>query len=342
MLAGLIAGGIAAVIASLVSLPLRSPVDSLFNTATVTVAALVVGVAAGLLWKLLASHPRRLPIYAGTLAMAFILVAVAALIGNGVLERLASFAIPLAAIVFVVAGTLATAFRSVSLNALRALSAALVVASLAVGCGLMGQGDAESGELSLPERTTAPPPAAAPGPTPVQAAPDATPSPTPGQAAPAAATPAPTPTRAAASIASSAPTDTPAPAAPTDAAAPTAAPTAAPGAGGERYVVGEGSEITFTVGEVLARSPARIEAVMRTTALSGVINADGQPSTIEVDLHSLSSDQQYRDRYVRSRMFPDSPTATFTVEQPGPAAPGVLRRRDHPTRHAGNACPERR
>ena len=84
--------------------------------------------------------------------------------------------------------------------------------------------------------------------------------------------------------------------------------------GAVRYVVGEGSEITFTVGEQLTRLPTPIEAVMRTEKLSGEINVDGKPSAIQVDLHSLASDQQYRDRYVQGRMFPDHPTATFTVD----------------------------
>ena len=40
---------------------------------------------------------------------------------------------------------------------------------------------------------------------------------------------------------------------------------------------------------------------------------DGEPSVIEIDLQTLSSDQNYRDGYVRNRMFGDHPTATFTV-----------------------------
>ena len=101
-------------------------------------------------------------------------------------------------------------------------------------------------------------------------------------------------------------------AAPSPAADPTPAGDKQP-AGAVRYVVGEGSEITFTVGEQLTRLPTPIEAVMRTEELSGEINIAGEPSAIQVDLHSLASDQQYRDRYVQRRMFPDHPTATFTV-----------------------------
>ena len=52
---------------------------------------------------------------------------------------------------------------------------------------------------------------------------------------------------------------------------------------------------------------------MRTTALSGIVRLDGGPTEVEIDLHSLSSDQDNRDRYVRSRMFRGYPTATFRV-----------------------------
>ena len=81
--------------------------------------------------------------------------------------------------------------------------------------------------------------------------------------------------------------------------------------------MGEGSEATFTVEEQLARLPAPIDAVMRTTALSGEVHLDGRPSTIEIDLQSLSSDQQYRDRYVRTQMFGSHRSATFTAGDVG-------------------------
>ena len=82
---------------------------------------------------------------------------------------------------------------------------------------------------------------------------------------------------------------------------------------GITFVVAEGSEATFTVTEKLARLSLPNDAVMRTTSLFGEVRLDGGPSVFEIDLHSLSSDQANRDRYVRSRMFPDHPTATFTV-----------------------------
>ena len=77
---------------------------------------------------------------------------------------------------------------------------------------------------------------------------------------------------------------------------------------GLNYQVSKGSEITFTVGEQLTRFPLPNDAVVRTIELSGELNFDGQPSMVDVDLHSLVSDQSFR-----GRMFRDSPLAVFTV-----------------------------
>ena len=306
MLAGLIAGAAAAIVASLVSLPLRSPLDVAFNTATVTVASLIVGILAGLIWKSLAANPGRIQRYAGVLAAAFAVLAVLALVGNIWLERFASFSIPLAAIAIAASGILAPLLGGMSVAAVRGLAVVSLIASVGLGVALAGQGDTESGELSLPERVEAP--------TPIPTEPPA-PAMTP-ETAPATAV-ATVPAMATEAVSTgAAPTD--APAAPT---APPAEPTAAAATpGGEAegasggYVVGEGSEITFTVGEVLTRFPTPIQAVLRSTKLSGQINLDGQPSTVAVDLHSLASDQDFRDRYVRSRMFPNDPVASFTVD----------------------------
>ncbi len=107
---------------------------------------------------------------------------------------------------------------------------------------------------------------------------------------------------------------------PTETAAPTVtdtpepAPTE-PATEKQSFVVGEGSQITFTVEEELNRSPIRFDAVISSTSLSGFANLDGSPSEISLDLHSLESDQSFRDRYIRQRMFPDTRTATVTVDQ---------------------------
>ena len=87
---------------------------------------------------------------------------------------------------------------------------------------------------------------------------------------------------------------------------------------GVTFIVGEGSEATFTVEEKLARFTLPNDAVVRTSALSGEVHLDGRPSVIEIDLHQLESDQSRRDGYIRSRMFPDHPVATFTLDDARP------------------------
>ena len=132
------------------------------------------------------------------------------------------------------------------------------------------------------------------------------------------------------------PTETQPPASPTAAATaeaasaqPTAAPTETPlpepATAGPRtrttgevegitFVVGEGSEATFTVTEQLARLPLPNDAVVRTTALSGEVHMDGRDSFIEIDLQQMRSDSSFRDRYIRSRMFGRDPIGVFTIK----------------------------
>lgn len=118
------------------------------------------------------------------------------------------------------------------------------------------------------------------------------------------------------STATSAPKPTPVPEE-TPTPLPTTAPEPAPaegGAGLDSFIVGEGSRITFTVEEETNFAPVRFDAVIFGTGLSGLANLDGSPSAIVLDLHSLESDQSFRDRYIRQRMFPNTPEATVTVE----------------------------
>ena len=92
---------------------------------------------------------------------------------------------------------------------------------------------------------------------------------------------------------------------------------------GYTFVVSDGSEATFTVEEQLASLPLPNDAVMRTTSLSGEVHLDGRPSVVEVELQTLSSDQNFRDRYVRSRMFGEYPLAIFTVDDIGGIPDGL-------------------
>ena len=86
------------------------------------------------------------------------------------------------------------------------------------------------------------------------------------------------------------------------------------GIGPDSFIVGEGSEITFMVEEELNWAPVKFDAVISSKDLSGYANLDGSPSVITLNLHSLESDQNFRDRYIRQRMFPGTPMATVTVE----------------------------
>ena len=82
---------------------------------------------------------------------------------------------------------------------------------------------------------------------------------------------------------------------------------------GVMFVVSEGSKATFAVDEELASGTLPgYEAVMQTIGLTGEVRLDGGPSTVSIDLHSMTSDQEFRDRYVRTRMFPNDPSATIT------------------------------
>jgi hypothetical protein len=83
------------------------------------------------------------------------------------------------------------------------------------------------------------------------------------------------------------------------------------------FIIGEGSEATFTVNEKLAWLDLPNDAVMRTEGISGTIYLDGSATVIELDMHSMTSDSDRRDGYVRNRMFPNDRTATFTVSDLG-------------------------
>ncbi len=280
MLAGLTAGAVAAIIAALVSLPLHSPVDSAFNSATVALACLVLGLITGALWSRLGGRP--LLIF-GMLGGLFLIVLIVAFVGNTLLDRFLSFVLPLAAIAFVVCALLtpllSSYFSRPDLGWKSWMPAGVaVVVALVVGFALITQGDAESGELALP-----PPPAAAPA-----------------AAIPPTTAPTIAPTVAPEATAEPAPTEAPS--------------TAEEGI--QSFVIGEGSEIKFVVEEELGRNiGVRFDAVISGTGLSGAANLDGTASVVTLDLHSLSSDQQYRDQYIRNRLFPDTPEAVVTVDE---------------------------
>jgi 4-amino-4-deoxy-L-arabinose transferase-like glycosyltransferase len=151
MYAALLAGSIAAIVDALVSLPLRSPDDALFNSATVVVGALLSGVAAGAVWRLLANSRNRRARFALIWTLCFVPVAALAVFGDTQLDRFASFALPLIVIAFGLTGTLTIAIARTRVVRWW-LAPAAVVLALAVGIGFAGRGDERSGRLELPPR----------------------------------------------------------------------------------------------------------------------------------------------------------------------------------------------
>ncbi len=165
---------------------------------------------------------------------------------------------------------------------------------------------------SEPDPTsTSPPPTATSAPPPTATSPAPTAAATDEQEATATSQPP-----AATATAEQEPTEQP----PTE---PAAAPRSTGEYEGYTFVVSDGSEATFTVEEQLASLSLPNNAVMRTTSLSGEVHLDGRPSVVEVELQTLSSDQTFRDRYVRSRMFNQFPLAIFTVGDIGEIPDGL-------------------
>jgi len=149
--AGLTAGAVAAVAAVLVSLPLRSPSDTLLNSASVALAALMAGAVSGLLWLALrrTSRPALWFLKAWSAiflpASAFVLI-----LGQSQLDGFISFASPLALIVYVVTGLLTLTIHSFIPGLRWWHGVAAVGVAAAVGFGLVTQTDQESGRLELP------------------------------------------------------------------------------------------------------------------------------------------------------------------------------------------------
>lgn len=154
MTQGLTGGAVAAVVAVLVSLPLHSPNDALFNTLFVAIGALLIGVAAGVLWVVLAQgrNPRLRFLLMWVLAFGGAIGIVFALSTR--LDRAVSFGVPISAIIFgLVAASMMLKPHLRPLGSWRVALVSVAVAG-ALGGALITQGDQESGELSLPPRAT--------------------------------------------------------------------------------------------------------------------------------------------------------------------------------------------
>ena len=148
----LLAGAAAAVVAALVSLPLHSPHDALLNSASVTWGVLLLALASGLIRRRLSPMPNPILRFALVMAVGFLVwVAVAFAIGT-MLTRMVSFSVPLAAIAFGGIAVLTPLLSRMPFASRWPVVVAALIVAAAVGIGLAGQGDQESGRLELPPR----------------------------------------------------------------------------------------------------------------------------------------------------------------------------------------------
>ena len=81
------------------------------------------------------------------------------------------------------------------------------------------------------------------------------------------------------------------------------------------FTIGSGSQGLFKVGETLRGLD--IVVALQTDALNGTIDLEDGNAQIEIDLHTLESDQDRRDRYVRERLFASQRVATVEFESLG-------------------------
>jgi len=147
--AGLGAGAVGAILAVLVSLPLHSPDDIRLNAATVGFGTVIVGGITGLLWHLSRSEDGPNQRYwAYSLAMGLAVIAFAALAQTQIDDAM-TFTIPLA-LIAVIVSVVGTPFAATNQRIGNWLSALLVTIAVVMSVALAGQGDQESGSLSLP------------------------------------------------------------------------------------------------------------------------------------------------------------------------------------------------
>ena len=151
---GLTTGSIAAVAGVLANLPLDSPSDSVFNSAPVMAASLLAGLAAGALWCNLNHSPGRSVFFGIAIILVFGMVSGFAVAGESQMERSVSYIVPLAAIVLGLTGALTVLLSRIEHVLSWKIAILAVFAAVALGVGLAGYGDQESGRLELPPRTT--------------------------------------------------------------------------------------------------------------------------------------------------------------------------------------------
>lgn len=148
VLAGLAAGSVGAIAGSLVSLSITTPDELVANTLSLTIVAMLIGLATGELWRRVRATDDGLRTFSLTVFAAFLLTLIVLVsIDRFALQNLLPYAVPVAGLVFLSVGLLTPPFsRSVVSSWLVVIP---LVLALAIGIGLFGRGKAASGDLSL-------------------------------------------------------------------------------------------------------------------------------------------------------------------------------------------------
>jgi polyisoprenoid-binding protein YceI len=152
-LAGLAAGAVGAMAGTLLAFSLRSPDDVVANSVSVSLAALIVGLASGWLWRRLRASRNGLRTFRLAVFGGFIAALIGIVVADQVaLASLIPYGAPIAAAVFASVGLLTPFFAMHHLPSWGVAGLVVVAAALAVG--LFGRGNVESGDLSLSDLTT--------------------------------------------------------------------------------------------------------------------------------------------------------------------------------------------
>jgi len=303
--AGLGAGATTGLVAAVLSAPLRRLAGvgdrALINGASTVGLALGFWLLGGVLYWAIAGRVRRPALIVGIVAAIIgVLVAIAIYADAGPAPlapyptRFASLAVPLIAIVVIVGAALLPWLARQPLPGLRAGVAGALLAALIAG-GLVYALD-RKGSVHYTLTTVG------------QAAR--------GSTSDVAATPA--------AVASGTTTTPAAVAGNATAASPTPASGSASAAAATRtlhFVVASNSEVSYTVREKLARLPGPSDAIGKTQTISGEIwltptgLVPAHPSTITVDLRTLTSDAPQRDRFLLNNSLESNtyPYATYTI-----------------------------
>ena len=153
--AGLLAGSVAAIAAVAISIPLESPSDAYFNSASVSIVSLGVGLGVGLMWRILSVCGRsRLLYFNVVMGILSVIVTAATLAMDAYLERSTSFILPLAALALGMIWLLTLVLMRTGRALPWRLAFATAAIALALGIALAGQGDQEDGRLELPPRNS--------------------------------------------------------------------------------------------------------------------------------------------------------------------------------------------